>query len=123
MRSLTRNWLICSADCKSSSWPRKSAERSTSTGWGLELQRGMAKTKPGAYGAKAALATGEGDVMAFRIGFDQRRGRVGAGCLRIHGLSFLGKWMRKGSVLLQGPPPVTIERVRKLLIPGELRSA
>src|SRR5712671_6147060 len=47
---------------------------------GLELQRGMAKTKPGADGAKAALTTGEGDVMAFRIGFDQRRGRIGAGC-------------------------------------------
>jgi hypothetical protein len=55
---------------------------------GLELQRGMAKTKPGADGAKTALASGEGDVMALRIGFYQRRSRVGAGCLRIHGWSF-----------------------------------
>jgi len=57
---------------------------------GLELQCGMTKTKSGADGAKAALASGEGDVMAFGIGFDQRRGRVGAGYLRIHVLSFLG---------------------------------
>jgi len=57
---------------------------------GLELQRGMAKTKSRADGTEAALTSGEGDVMAFRIGFYQRGSRVGAGCLRIHGLSFFG---------------------------------
>ena len=89
---------------------------------GLELQRSMAKTKTGTDGAKAALPSGEGEVMAFRIGFDQRRRRVGAEYLGIHVLSFLG-WVaeRRRMDLLQGYTPVTIERVWKLLIPGGLR--
>jgi len=53
---------------------------------GLELQCGMAKTKARADGTKATLPSRNGDVMAFRIGFDQHRGRVGAGSLLIHGL-------------------------------------
>ena len=90
---------------------------------GLELQRSMAKTKTGTDGAKAALPSGDGDVMALRIvGLDERCGRIGAGFLLIHGLSFLG-WVaeRRRMDLLQGYTPVTIERVWKLLIPGGLR--
>ena len=83
----------------------------------------MAKTKAGADGAKAALPSGDGDVMALRIvGCDERRSGIGTGFLLIHGLSFLG-WVaeRRRMDLLQGYTPVTIERVWKLLIPGELR--
>jgi len=44
---------------------------------GLELQRSMAKTKTGTDGAKAALPSGDGDVMALRIvGLDERCGRA-----------------------------------------------
>jgi hypothetical protein len=74
---------------------------------GLQLQSGMAKTKAGADGAKAAPPSGDGDVMALRIvGLDERCGRIGAGLLLIHGLSFLG-WVaeRRRMDLLQGYTP------------------
>ena len=67
----------------------------------------MAKTKAGADGAKAALPSGDGDVMALRIvGCDERRSGIGTGFLLIHGLSFLG-WVaeRRRMDLLQGYTP------------------
>ena len=72
---------------------------------GLELQCGMAKTKARADGTKATLPSRNGDVMAFRIGLGERRSWGGAGFLRIHGLSFWGRWLKEETDLLQGYTP------------------
>ncbi|MCU1243715.1 MAG: hypothetical protein JWO71_4441 [Candidatus Acidoferrum typicum] len=78
----------------------------------LDLECGMAKAKAGAQGAKAAATAASGEMTALCVGIAGKRDSGGAGCLRIHSLSFLGV---KG-----GYTPVAIERVRKALIPKQL---
>ena len=80
----------------------------------LDLQCGMAKAEAGAQSAQAAAAAASGEMGALFVATAGTSDGVGAGCLRIHGLSFLGA---EG-----GTTPVAIERVRKALIPKQLQA-
>ena len=80
----------------------------------LNLQRGMTKAEAGTQGAKAAATALGGEMSALRVRTAGKDDGGGAGCLRIHGLSFLGS---KGV-----STPVAMERVQKALNPKELQA-
>jgi len=55
---------------------------------GLDLECGMTKAEAGTQSAKAAATAACGEMSALCVGIAGKRDSIGAGCLRVHGLSF-----------------------------------